>query len=105
RDETGVTKKLFEDVALRQRLEFVGIVVVTQVAAARVEHDRSSIDDSDSGSGKRHLPFQLARQPDVVLIEKGQPFTAGPADGGVSGFAQRRVFGGQEVADASVAIL
>ena len=69
-------------------LKFVGVVVVAQVSAPGIEQNGSSVDDADVRSSASAICcLQFARQPDVVLIEKGQPLSGGLADGAVPGFA------------------
>ena len=102
-DETSLAQQLGGDVALRQRTEFVERIVIVLITAGR-EAKGPTVNQSDIARiGERALLFELAGQPEVVLIEKGQPFALRLVNGRVPRLPERSLLWRKEVANTRVA--
>ena len=87
-----------------RELVLVGLIVIA-FAAAGIKPYCPPIDESGVAVGKRQLFLELSRQPDVVLIEKGNPLCLGLANGIASRLTQRRIFRREKVADSGIKVI
>src|ERR1035438_7350333 len=74
-DEASPAKKFREDVSLGQLTEFVKLIVVPLTAIGVKAHGASVNQTDLRRIRQRHLQSQLPGQPDVVLVQKRQPFS------------------------------
>ena len=80
-------------------------LIVIALQSVGIKPDRASIDQPDTLLGKYHLLFQLAWQPDVILIEEGNPLSSGLPNRVAACLAKRNIRRRKKIANPLVMVI